>query len=183
MMMRILDEEFLPSVIPFMLHPEDHFHGLAHSRETAILACVLSMKEGVAPLAPMMTVCLHDTGRRDNDESQKHAHDGAKIAEMFFLYSSLGPHFSVENQAEIIEAIYYHADPAQATSQVGAYLQDADRLRLAWVSGTRSESFSTETGLQFAQAGRRLTMQAMEGLCAVDYKTTQLFLGDSYGNY
>lgn len=160
-LMKILDEELLPAALPFMLRPEDHFHGLEHSRETALLACFLAMKENVSPLAPMMAACLHDAGRRDNDEGMEHAHDGAEIAEMFFRYSLSGSFFTSEMQTEIIVAIYHHADPAQATNQVGAYLQDADRLRLAWLYGARMDLFSTQSGLRLAQVGRRQTRREL----------------------
>jgi len=160
-LIRILNEEFLPAAIPFMLQPEDHFHGLEHCRETALLATFISIKEGSSPWAPMMAACLHDAGRKNNDESQQHAYEGANIAKVFFRCSPIGSLFSSEDQAEITEAIYHHAEPAKAKNGVGAYLQDADRLRLAWIYGVRPELFSTESGLQFAQVGRRLTMRTL----------------------
>jgi len=160
---RFLDRALLPASLPFMLQPDNEYHGLAHARETARLSCLLALREGYSPLAPMLAACLHDAARENDLPGEKHALDAAELAGIFLRHDVLDePFFPLRQQEEVTEAIAKHASPTKASTSVGACLQDADRLRLAWESGPVPHLFSTASGLRFAQLGPVFTTNTME---------------------
>jgi hypothetical protein len=150
----LLDRVLLPAYAPLTVRAEDAFHGLRHSRETARAACFLALSEGISPLAPMLAACLHDAARADDEPGQRHARDGAWLAEMF-LKAPAGRALPLAETAKraIVRAVAGHATTARTRRPVSACLQDADRLRLAWSDGVRRNLFSTKTGLGLALSG------------------------------
>lgn len=151
---KVLDRVLLPLCVPLMLRPKSWWHGLEHARQTALWAGILAWSKGLPPLPPMLAACLHDAARTDEMPGDRHAHDGARLAEVF-LRSGPGASLPLSDamKEDIVAAIEGHTREAKATHPVAACLQDADRLRLAWMEGAQEDLFSTGDGLALAKAG------------------------------
>ncbi|MDR1038189.1 MAG: radical SAM protein [Deltaproteobacteria bacterium] len=150
----VLDRVILLATFPFMTMAGDGFHGLAHARETARAAALIACTESMAPLAPMLAACLHDAARKDDAGGERHAADGARLAELFLeTPAGRGLPLSEKDRRSVVSAIAGHASPSRTHDPVGACLQDADRLRLSWSDGLKPEMFTTSAGLALASHG------------------------------
>ena len=151
---RWLDRVLLPAVRPFFLNQKGPWHGLDHARQTARLAGFLAWQAGISPLAPMLAACLHDAARTGEELEPEHAATGAELAKIFLKHFAArqGPFLKT---GDIVKAVARHNRPGRTAHKTGAFLRDADRLRLAWAEGVKRGCFSTARGLKLAELGSR----------------------------
>lgn len=151
---RMLDRALLP-ICQGLLVEEDDWHGLKHARQTALWAAILAIRQGCSPLPAMLAACLHDCCRQIDNQGMGHGPAAAMVAEIFIKHHAGALPFSEESRGEIVEAIRNHAIPRRARNSAAAFLQDADRLRLAFHYKPRPYLFSTRDGGKLALRGLR----------------------------
>jgi len=150
--LNLLYRVFLPGAFPFSKVPHNGYHGMEHCSHVARYAAYFSLSLDEDPTPAMVAGVLHDMMRTDDIESEKHAEDGAVMAETI-LRNYFTEFVNASDFAVIVEAIRSHTLQTDPINYVDACLRDSDRLRLAWEHGYNESFFSTSCGRAAARHG------------------------------